>query len=54
MRVVYLNADRGIPTLGQKGASVHVRAFAAALAALGHEVTLLCSRLGSGNPESGK
>jgi glycosyltransferase involved in cell wall biosynthesis len=50
MRVVYLNADRGIPALGQKGASVHVRAFVAALAVLGHEVTLLCSRLGSGNP----
>ncbi len=50
MRIAYLCADRGIPVLGDKGASVHVREFVTALAAAGHEVTLLCARLGSGNP----
>jgi len=50
MKVAYLNADRGIPVLGEKGASVHVRAFTTALAALGHDVALVCSRAGSGNP----
>lgn len=50
MKVAYLCADRGIPIAGDKGASVHVREFVTALARLGHDVTLLCSRLGSGNP----
>jgi glycosyltransferase involved in cell wall biosynthesis len=49
VRILYLNFDRGIPVLGDKGASVHVREFAAAAAALGHEVLLACARLGSGN-----
>ncbi len=49
MKVLYLNPDGGIPVLGEKGASVHVRAFVTALAALGHEVALACSRLGAGN-----
>ena len=49
MNIVYLCADRGIPVLGDKGASVHVREFVTALAGLGHEVTLLCAKLGSGN-----
>ena len=49
MRVLYLNFDRGIPVLGDKGGSVHVRAVVSALARLGHDVTLLCSRAGSGN-----
>ncbi len=49
MRILYLNFDRGIPVLGDKGASVHVREFATAAAALGHEVLLACARLGSGN-----
>lgn len=49
MKVLYLNPDRGIPVLGDKGASVHVREFTTALAALGHEVLLLCATLGEGN-----
>src|SRR6516225_1518770 len=49
MKIAYLRADRGIPVLGDKGASVHVREFASALAGLGHEVTLLCAKRGSGN-----
>lgn len=49
MRILYLNFDRGIPVLGDKGASVHVREFNVAATELGHEVVLACARLGSGN-----
>ncbi len=49
MNIAYVCADRGVPVLGHKGASVHVREFVTALAALGHEVTLLCANLGTGN-----
>lgn len=49
MKILYLNFDRGIPVLGDKGASVHVREFARAAAESGHEVLLACARLGSGN-----
>lgn len=50
MKILYLNFDRGIPVLGDKGASVHVRAFVAAASRLGHEVLLACASLGEGNP----
>jgi glycosyltransferase involved in cell wall biosynthesis len=50
MKILYINTDRGIPVLGDKGASVHVRAFISAAAALGHEVVLACTNLGQGNP----
>ncbi len=50
MKILYLNPDRGIPVLGDKGASVHVREFVTAAAELGHEVVLACATLGSGNP----
>jgi glycosyltransferase involved in cell wall biosynthesis len=50
MKVLYLNPDRGIPVLGDKGASVHVREFITAAAELGHEVVLACATLGHGNP----
>lgn len=50
MKIAYLCADRGIPVLGDKGASVHIREFVSALSALGHEVTLLCAKQGAGNP----
>lgn len=49
MKILYLNFDRGIPVLGDKGASVHVREFARAASEAGHEVLLACARLGSGN-----
>lgn len=49
MKILYLNFDRGIPVLGDKGASVHVREFARAAAESGHEVLLACARLGKGN-----
>lgn len=45
MRILYLCADPGIPVLGSKGASLHVRALATALAALGHEVALVAPTL---------
>lgn len=50
MRILYYCPDQGIPVLGEKGASVHVRSFVTALAQQGHEVMLACTRLGSGNP----
>lgn len=49
MRVVYLCADQGISLLGTKGASVHLRSLAAALAGRGNEVTLACRRLDGDN-----
>jgi len=49
MKLLYLSPDRGIPVLGDKGASVHVREFVSAAAALGHEVVLACATLGAGN-----
>ncbi len=38
MKIAYVCADPGIPVLGNKGASVHVREFTHALVALGHDV----------------
>ena len=49
MSILYVCADRGIPLLGGKGASVHVRAVTSAMQALGHRVTLAVRRVGSGN-----
>src|SRR5437588_12780207 len=45
MRLLYLSADPGVPVLGHKGASVHLRALATAFAALGHEVTVASPRV---------
>ena len=50
MNIAYLCADRGIPVRGFKGASVHVREMVAAFERTGHRVTLVCARLGEGNP----
>src|SRR5690242_13825182 len=47
MNVLYVCADRGIPLLGGKGASVHVRSVTSAMQALGHRVTLAIRRLDS-------
>ena len=49
MNVLYVCADRGIPLLGSKGASVHVRSVTSALQSLGHHVTLAARRIDSGN-----
>lgn len=50
MRVVYVCADRGIPLLGDKGASVHLRSLASALARRGNQVTLACRNVEGQNP----
>ena len=50
MRIVYVCADRGIPLLGDKGASVHLRSLSAALAKRGNEVCLACHNLTGQNP----
>lgn len=50
LRILYVCADKGVPLLGSKGASVHARSITGALAALGHSVTVAVRRLGSGNP----
>ncbi len=50
MNVLYVCADRGIPVLGNKGASVHVRSLAATMQQLGHDVTLAARCWGEGNP----
>lgn len=44
MRVLYVNADRGIPLDGDKGASVHVRQTVNSLAAAGIELLVLATR----------
>ncbi len=50
MRIAYVCADPGISALGDKGASVHLRSLAGALARRGHSVCLLSSRLHGANP----
>jgi glycosyltransferase involved in cell wall biosynthesis len=40
MRILYLCPDLGIPVLGRKGASVHVRSLAAAMTRAGHAVVV--------------
>lgn len=42
MKILYLCPDLGIPVLGRKGASVHVRGLIAALSRAGHTVVLAC------------
>src|SRR6266496_3973264 len=39
-KILYLCPDAGIPVLGRKGASIHVRELVAALARAGHQVVL--------------
>jgi glycosyltransferase involved in cell wall biosynthesis len=40
VRILYLSPDLGVPVLGRKGASVHVRGLANALTRAGHRVVL--------------
>ena len=40
MKILYVSSDAGIPVLGRKGASVHVRQLIAAFARAGHSVVL--------------
>ncbi len=44
MKIAYICADLGIPVLGNKGASVHVREFTDALVRLGHTVQIISAR----------
>jgi glycosyltransferase involved in cell wall biosynthesis len=50
MRLVYVCADPGIPVLGGKGASVHVRSVTTALVERRHTIVLACAKTGGGNP----
>lgn len=50
MKLAYLCADRGVSLLGHKGASVHLRSLAAALASRGNQVIVACRMLGGPNP----
>jgi glycosyltransferase involved in cell wall biosynthesis len=45
VKILYLCPDLGIPVLGRKGASVHVRELIAALQRAGHRVTLAAQML---------
>jgi glycosyltransferase involved in cell wall biosynthesis len=51
MRLAYLCADLGVPLYGIKGASIHVRELSRALQELGHDVLIVCGRLGGSAPE---
>jgi glycosyltransferase involved in cell wall biosynthesis len=46
MRIAYLTADFGVPVLGTKGASAHVRGLVQAIQAEGHEVFVLAANMG--------
>jgi glycosyltransferase involved in cell wall biosynthesis len=52
VRVAYLTADFGVPVLGTKGASAHVRGLVQALQAEGHDVIVLTANAGDGAPAS--
>ena len=47
MKILYLCTDASLDLTGRSGASVHISAFVRALAELGHEVIVLCTRVGS-------
>src|SRR5216117_2603829 len=49
MKILYLNPDLGIPVLGRKGASVHVRELVAAFGRAGHTVVVAAPLL-TGSP----
>lgn len=50
MRIAYVCADQGIPVLGHKGGSVHLRSLATALHGRGHDVLLAASTIEGENP----
>jgi glycosyltransferase involved in cell wall biosynthesis len=47
MRVLYLSADPGVPILGHKGASVHVRELVSAMAGAGATIRVVSPRIGA-------
>jgi glycosyltransferase involved in cell wall biosynthesis len=50
LRIAYVCGDRGVPLLGHKGASIHFRSLAAALARQGNAVIIACRNAGGVNP----
>jgi glycosyltransferase involved in cell wall biosynthesis len=44
MRILFLSCDQGVPVLGHKGASVHVRELASALSSYGADVAIASPR----------
>lgn len=52
MRVAYFLADPGIGIFGTKGASVHAQEMIRAFRALGHEVTVYCTKRGDRSGEA--
>jgi glycosyltransferase involved in cell wall biosynthesis len=50
MRIAYLTADFGVPVLGTKGASAHVRGLVQALRSEGHDVIVLAASAGEDAP----
>ena len=46
MRILYLCADPGVPVLGRKGCSTHVREICRALTRAGHQALILCASRG--------
>lgn len=56
LKAVYLSADRGIPVLGNKGASVHIRSLVKAWKTCGCQAIVVTSNLGQdfGSDESFK
>jgi glycosyltransferase involved in cell wall biosynthesis len=52
VRIAYLTADFGVPVLGTKGASAHVRGLVEALRTEGHDVFVLAADIGKGSPAS--
>jgi glycosyltransferase involved in cell wall biosynthesis len=52
VRIAYLTADFGVPVLGSKGASAHVRGLVEALRTEGHDVFVLAANIGDDSPAS--
>jgi glycosyltransferase involved in cell wall biosynthesis len=47
MRILYLCVDGGIDLTGRSGGSVHIRNFVRAMTELGHQVSVVCTRVSS-------
>jgi glycosyltransferase involved in cell wall biosynthesis len=52
MKIAYICADPGIPVLGNKGASVHVRELTNALVELGHQVHIYSGASSETHPDA--
>lgn len=50
MRLVYVNADNGIPIFGNKGASIHIQEMVRAFASLDCDLRILTARKGTDGP----